>query len=164
MANNRENGGLLACGLAALCLGTAPAFAAPAADEQVIVQDAPYTVQQQMLDRPLDSNMSMVREQKTMVARGVTYSDLDLSRDSDVVLLKERAKAAALDVCREANRRAGSPLYLPDESAPGCAVKARQQALANVNRIVADARAGRTVAGTEIQETENQSLSSVTAR
>ena len=49
----------------------------------------------------------------------MAYSDLDLSRDSDVILLKARAKAAAADVCREANRRAGSPLYLADERAPG---------------------------------------------
>jgi len=146
MAKNRGNGWLLACGVA-LCFGTAPALAAPAGDEQVTVQDAaPYTVHRQMLDRPFGSNMSMMREEKTSASKGVTYSDLDLSRDSDVILLKARAKAAAVDVCREANRRAGSPLYLADERAPGCVADAQKQALANVNRIVADARAGRTVA------------------
>ena len=148
MARNKSRGGewLLACGVAALCLGAAPALAAPAADEAVIVQDPPYTVHRQMLDPPFGSNMSMMREEKTTASRGVAYSDLDLSRDSDVIILRERAKMAAVDVCREANRHAGSPLYLPDERAPGCVANARKEALANVNRIVADARAGRTVA------------------
>ena len=146
MAKNRGNGWLPACGVAALCFGLTPAFAASTADEQVTVQDAPYTVQRQMLDRPFGSNMSMMREERTTASKGVSYSDLDLSRDSDVVILKERAKEAAQDVCREANRHAGSQLYLPDERAPGCVADARKQALANVNRIVADARAGRTLA------------------
>jgi UrcA family protein len=150
MAKNRGIRCLLACGVTALCFGLgfglAPALAAPA-DEQVSVQDdAPYTVQRRMLDGPFGSTSSMMREEKTSVSKGVAYSDLDLSRDPDVILLKARAKAAAVDVCREANRRAGSPLYLADERAPGCVADAQKQALANVNRIVADARSARTLA------------------
>ena len=146
MAKNRGMGLPASCAAVALCFGLTPAIAASAVDEQVTVQDAPYTVQRQLLDRPFGSNISMMREEKTTASKRVSYSDLDLSRDSDVVILKERAKMAAQDVCREANRRAGSPLYLADERAPGCVADARKQALANVNRIVADARAGRTVA------------------
>ena len=145
MAKNRGIVLLASCAVA-LCFGLAPAIAASTAAEEVTVQDAPYTVQRQMLDRPFGSNMSTMREEKTTASKGVAYSDLDLTRDSDVVILKARAKAAALDVCREANRHAGSPLYLADERAPGCVADARKQALANVNRIVADARSGRTVA------------------
>jgi len=146
MAKNRGNRSLLTCGAAALCFGVTPTLAAPAGDEQITVQDAPYTVQRQMLDRPFGGNMSIMREEKTTASKGVSYSDLDLSRDSDVVILKARAKEAALDVCREANRQAGSPLYLADERTPGCVRDAQKQALANVNRIVADARSGRTIA------------------
>ena len=146
MAQNksRGNGWLLACGMAAVCLGAVPSFAAPP-DEQVTVQDTPYTIHREVIE-PSIGNMSKMTLRATSVSRGVTYSDLDLSRDSDVVILKSRAKKAAWDVCRQADHRAGSPLYRPVGVEPDCVANAKQQALADVNRLVAQSRAGRTVA------------------
>jgi UrcA family protein len=83
---------------------------------------------------------------QTSVSRGVSYSDLDLSKDSDVGILRDRAREAALDVCRQADRRAGSLINRPLNPSPNCVTTAKQQALADVNRIVANARATRTVA------------------
>jgi UrcA family protein len=127
---------------------SAQAAPASSAEEQVTVQtDGPYTVQRQVIP-PATSRMSEMEIHKTSVSRGVTYSDLDLSKDSDVAILKDRAREAASDVCRQADRRgeAEAPASRPLMSSPSCVNTARQQAMANVNRIVADARAGRTVA------------------
>jgi len=126
----------------------APVSAAAAAgsrDEQVTVQETPYTVRQQDIGHTI-GNMSAMEVRQTSVSKAVTYSDLDLSKDADVAILKERARKAASDVCHEADRQAESPFYRRLNAVPDCFASADQQALANVNRIVADARAGRTFA------------------
>jgi len=120
------------------------AAAAGAEGEQMTVPDSPYTVRQQVIE-PSIGNMSKMELRQTSVSKSVTYSDLDLSKDADVAILKERARKAARDACRLADRHADS-LDRPVGVEPDCVTSARQQALANVNRIVADARAGRTLA------------------
>jgi UrcA family protein len=130
---------------AACCVAMTSALAAPVGSpsEQVTVQeDSPYTVRQQEIER----NASLMEVWQTSVSKGVTYSDLDLSKDSDVQILKDRARKAAQDVCREADRRAESPFDRRINYVPDCLASARRQALAQVNRIVADARTGQTVA------------------
>jgi UrcA family protein len=133
---------MAACGAAMTSAQAAPAASQ---DEQVTVQDTPYTVRQEEVGRTV-SNMSQMKVRQTSVSRGVTYSDLDLSKDSDVAVLKDRAKNAAWDVCRQAERRPASPLDRHIGVEPDCVTNARRQAVADVNRIVADARAGRMVA------------------
>ena len=131
--------------VAACCSAIQSAQAAPASpDEQVtVVQDTPYTVRQQVIER---GNMSKMEVRQTSVSRGVSYSDLDLSKDSDVSILRDRARTAAMDVCRQADQRAGSLINRPLHPSPNCVTTAKQQALADVNKIVADARSGRMVA------------------
>lgn len=124
------------------------AQAAPASspDEEVTVQqDGPYTVQR-AVTKPAISRMSETEIHKTSVSTGVSYSDLDLSKDSDVAILRDRARTAAMDVCRQADRRAGSLINRPLDPSPNCVTTAKQRALADVNRIVANARSGRVVA------------------
>jgi UrcA family protein len=106
------------------------------------VEDTPYTVRQQVIER---GNISKMEVLETSASKAVTYSDLDLSKDADVAILKERARKAASDVCREADRHV-DPLYRRIRAEPDCVTSAKQQALANVNRIVADARADRALA------------------
>jgi UrcA family protein len=131
--------------VAACCGAVESTQAAPGSpDEQVtVVQDTPYTVRQEVTER---GNMSKMEVRQTSVSRGVSYSDLDLSKDSDVAILKDRIRTAALDVCRQADRRAGSLINRPLWPAPDCVTSAKQQAKADVNRIVANARSARTVA------------------
>ncbi len=132
--------------LAAACYSAIQsAQAAPASpDEHVtVVQDTPYTVRQQVTER---GNMSMMEIRQTSVSRGVSYSDLDLTKDSDVAILRDRARTAAIDVCRQADQRAGSLINRPLDPSPNCVTTAKQQALADVNKIVANARSGRMVA------------------
>jgi UrcA family protein len=125
--------------------GVTGAEAAPPTDEQVTVQDTPYTIHREVTPRTI-GNMSEMEIHKTTASRDVVYSDLDLSKDSDVAVLKDRARAAATDVCRQADRQADVPFSRPLIASPNCVATAKQQAMANVNRIVAEARAGRTVA------------------
>jgi UrcA family protein len=129
----------------ACCVAMTSALAAPAGSpgEQLLVQDSPYTVRQDVIER---GNMSKMEVRQTSVSKGVNYSDLDLSKDSDVEILKDRARKEAQDVCREADRRAESPFDRRINNVPDCLTNARRQALADVNRIVADARTGRTLA------------------
>jgi UrcA family protein len=145
MATGRTGLCRLLLAAAACCSAVEFAQAAPAGapGEQIIVQDAPYTVRQQVTER---GNMSKMEVRQTSVSTGVTYSDLDLSKDSDVAILKDRARQAARDVCRQADRRAISPFDRPLWPAPDCVSSAKQQAMADVNRIVANARVARTVA------------------
>ena len=131
---------------AACCVAMTPALAAPAEspDEQVTVQhDGPYTVRHEVIER---GNMSKMELRETSVSKGVLYSDLDLSKDSDVEILKDRAREAARDVCRQADSRAESPLDRKIGVVPDCLTNAKRQAMADVNRIVEDARSGRAVA------------------
>jgi UrcA family protein len=130
---------------AACCVAMTSALAAPVGSpgEQVTVKGAPYTVRQQVIER---GNMSKMELRQTSVSKGVIYSDLDLSKDSDVEILKDRARKVALDVCREADRRAESPVDRRIGVVPDCVTGAKRQAMADVNRIVADARTGRTLA------------------
>jgi len=131
---------------AACCVAMTSAVADPARSpgEQVTVQeDSPYTVRQQVIER---GNSSKMEVRQTSASKGVTYSDLDLSKDTDVEILKDRAREAARDVCREADRRAEFPFDRRINNVPNCFISARRQAMADVNRIVADARTGQTVA------------------
>jgi UrcA family protein len=130
----------------ALALALAPALAESVGSpgEHVTVQeDSPYTIRRQIIER---RNTSLMDVQQTTVSKGVTYSDLDLSKDWDVAILKDRAKKAASDVCRVADSRSDIPFSRPINLVPDCVTSARRQALADVDRIVADARTGRTFA------------------
>ena len=132
---------------AAWCATVTPALSASSGSpgEQVTVQDAPYTVREQVIE-PSIGNMSKMELRQTSVSKNITYSDLDLSKEADVTILQDRARQAAWDVCHQAERRAEAALYRSVGVEPDCVTSARQQALADVNRIVADARAGRTSA------------------
>jgi UrcA family protein len=146
MATGRSVARQLLMITAACCVAMTSALADPVGSqgEQVTVQeDSPYTVRQQVIER---GNMSKMEVRQTSASKGVTYSDLDLLKDSDVAILKDRAREAAKDVCREADRRAESPFDRRINNVPDCLTSARRQALADVNRIVADARTGRALA------------------
>ena len=132
------------CVAMASALTSALAASAGSPDEQVTVQhDGPYTVSREVIER---GNMSKMELRETSVSKGVLYSDLDLSKDSDVEILKDRAREAARDVCRQADSRAESPLDRKIGVVPDCLTNAKRQAMADVNRIVEDARSGRAVA------------------
>ena len=145
MATRRTDLCRLLLAAAACCGAIEFAQAAPGSpDEHVTVQqDAPYTVRQEVTEQ---GNMSKMEVRQTTVSTGVSYSDLDLSKESDIAILKDRIRTAAMDVCRQADRRAGSLINRPLYPSPDCVSSAKQQARADVNRIVANARAPRTVA------------------
>ena len=75
---------------------TAPAWAAP--ESERITVDGPYTVRQEVTKRSMSGEMG---EQSFSVSQRVGYSDLDLTKQTDVEKLRERVKVTAKDTCKE---------------------------------------------------------------
>lgn len=131
-------GMLLALG--SLCAGSASALAAPAMSEEgVTVYHAPFTYHRQV-NRALDRELPT--EQIT-VSTEVSDADLDMSKDADVDTLKERIRQAAVDGCKELDRRFPKALYAP-VGGEDCVGTTTSQALARVDGM----RNARQVAGT----------------
>lgn len=146
-------GALLVLGLQILPASFSPAQAqqARAGEEEQVTVDGPYIVRQEKTKRSMGG---LTAEQTISVSQRVSYADLDLSRQSDVNLLRWRVKAAAKDSCRQLERRFPSSLYIPDQTMHQCIRDAADQALAQVDavasRSLARANTGQTVARADV--------------
>lgn len=146
-------GALLVAGLQILPLGFTAAQAQPArsSEEEQVTVDGPYIVRQEKMTRSLSG---MMAEQTISVSQRVSYADLDLSRQSDVDLLRWRVKTAAKDSCRQLERRFPSSIYIPDQTMHECIRDATSQAMAQVDTVasgsLARANAGQAVARADV--------------
>jgi UrcA family protein len=123
---------------------TSTPAAAKAETEQVTVA-GPYTVTRQDIGR-IAGTGGWEEKEKLSVSKQVSYSDLDLSKPTDVDVLKDRVKHAARDVCRELSRRFPATIYIPVDS-DNCVHDATKDGLTKVaelagqpNQAVASAR------------------------
>jgi|GEM_PF-1353670 len=107
----------------------APAWAAPESEQ--ITVDGPYTVRQVVTKRSMSGEMG---EQSFSVSQRVGYSDLDLTKQTDVEKLRERVKVAAKDTCKELDRRFPVSTYIP-VTTRSCARDALRDGLAQVDAI-----------------------------
>jgi UrcA family protein len=110
---------------------TAPAWAVPESEQ--ITVDGPYTVRQEVTKRAMSGAMG---EQNLSVSQNVDYSDLDLTKHTDVEKLRDRVRAAAKDTCRELDRRFPVSTYIP-VTTRSCARDAARNGLAKVGAITA---------------------------
>ena len=138
---------LLILGLQVFTAGVAQA----APQEEQVTVDGPYTVQQHVTKRAMQGRME---EETISVSQKVGYSDLDMSRQSDVDKLRDRVRTAAKDSCRELERRFPSAVYIPDKTRFECVRDATSQAMAQVDtlasRSMARANSGPAVARADI--------------
>lgn len=125
---------LLILGLQVFPAGLARA----ASEEEQVTVDGPYTVQHRVSKRAIQGRME---EETISVSQKVGYSDLDMSRQSDVDTLRDRVRTAAKDSCRELERRFPPSVYVPDQTRFECVRDATRQAMAEV-----DAAASRSMA------------------
>lgn len=138
---------LLILGLQVFPAGLAQA----ASQEEQVTVDGPYTVQHQVTKRAMQGRME---EETISVSQQVGYSDLDMSRQSDVDRLRDRVRTAAKDSCRELERRFPSAVYIPDKTRFECVREATSQAMAQIDavasRSMAQANTGRAVARADV--------------
>ena len=104
--------------------GLGVAQAASAEEDQVMV-DGPYTIHQQA-EWVGSGHMNEV---KITVSQKVSFADLDLSRQADLNMLRNRVKAAARDNCLELERRFPSPTFSLDTSRNECIRNAARDGL-----------------------------------
>jgi len=126
------------CG-AFVILGASCAGSAWAADPEEVTVKAPYIIRQQTLTRNLSG---LPEEIRTTVESGVSYADLDFSKQADVDTMRDRLRKAAQDSCRQVHRNPHILGYVPTEEA-ACVKTATLQSLAQLDEI--RATAGRSV-------------------
>ena len=127
------------------------AVAQAASQEEQVTVEGPYTVQHHVTKRAIRGRM---QEETISVSQKVGYSDLDMSRQSDVDKLRDRVRIAAKDSCRELERRFPSAVYIPDQTKFECVRDATDQAMAQVDavasRSLARANSGPAVARADV--------------
>lgn len=111
--------------------GAGPAMAAAIPDEEVTVHDAPYTIHRQVFGRPMTGQ---TQTEEIAITKGVSYADLDLSKEADVDILKERIREAAVDACRQLHRRYPGALN-QSTGKQGCVQGATEQAMAQLDAL-----------------------------
>jgi UrcA family protein len=110
------------------CAGAA--WAASRETEEVTV-DSPYTVRQKTLTRSLTGEMLTAQ---VSVESNVSYADLDLSKGADRATMRERLRQAAVDNCRELERRSRRSINVTLD-ASNCVSRAINQSLARLDEI-----------------------------
>ena len=124
-------GGLVSASSPALAQAGSPA---PEASEQVMIT-SPYVIKREAVTA---ARAQGVRNPELVsLSRPVSYSDLDMSKSSDVAALQQRARNTARDVCQDLTRLypRGQFIYAND-----CVQKATDDAMATIKQI-ADAAA-----------------------
>lgn len=109
------------------------------ADTEQVTVNGPYTIRQQTLTRNLSG---LPEDVQTTVEIGVSYADLDFSKQADVDTMRDRLRKAARDSCRLVHRNPHILGYVPTEQAD-CVRTATLQSLAELDEI--RATAGRSV-------------------
>lgn len=98
----------------------------------------PY-VETHKVIHPTGSKTSPPAVEATSLSRGVTYSDLDLSQPTGVILLERRVRVAAADVCNELDRRYPKGIYTPVPFYQNCVRTAVAHAMPAVKQLEAAA-------------------------
>ncbi|HET7085582.1 MAG TPA: UrcA family protein [Rhizomicrobium sp.] len=121
-------------------LGTAgigPVLAAErSAEEEQVTVAAPYTIRLEKLNRAMAGQMPIER---ISVESSVSYADLDLSKQNDVDMMRHRIRHAAIENCRELDRRYPPAMYVPMDSVD-CVKGAVNQANARLDEARATPR------------------------
>lgn len=121
-------GMLLALNGGIFCAGAA--WAASRETEEVTV-DAPYTIREKLLSRQMSGEM---RTAQISVESRVNYADLDLRKAADVEAIEKRIRHAAVQNCRELERRFPRSLYITVDTTD-CVKNATKQSLARLDEI-----------------------------
>ncbi len=99
---------------------------------ETIVVTAPRIVQQTIVT---DRTPTGTPVETTTISRNVAFSDLDLTKHTDVEELKMRVKTTATDLCSELDKL--FPLQPKDET---CAQKSEDRAMVQVDSLISDAQ------------------------
>ncbi len=115
-----------------------PAAEKPGAHEMVEVF-APYVVRRE----PVRPRRGFNREHLEIisVSRAVSFADLDLAKAEDRTILDSRVKQAAIDACKELDRRYPKQAYVPVPIEQDCVKNATDEAMIQVNELIAAAAA-----------------------
>ena len=112
-----------------------PAFAQSEPSEIVTVF-APYLVKKAQTGRGRTPVATV------SVSRSVSYQDIDLTTEMGKIMLAGRVRQAAQDVCNELERRFSRSIYVPLAEDKDCAKNAENEAMGQVDAVVAASRAG----------------------
>ena len=124
-------GMLLVLNLGTIGAGSASVLTAPESDEKVTVT-SPYTIRQQVLTRSLSRQMQIKR---ISVEQNVSYADLNLSKEADVAVMRQRLKEAAVQGCNELDHRFPRSIYVPVQDTD-CVKDTTIRALARLDGIL----------------------------
>ena len=119
--------GFLACGVST--------SAANRPTEEVTV-DAPYTIREQTLSPGLHGRM---QEVQISVETSLSFADLDRSNPANLRKMRQRIRRAAVENCRELNRRFPPSVYVRIEQ-DDCVRNTTLQALAQLDEAWARGR------------------------
>ena len=122
-------GALFISGCGVSCVDAVSAQARPSQEEVTV--ESPYTIRQQVLKPAMFGQMP---ETQVSVDEDVSYSDLDLSKATDLDTLKGRIRQAARDSCNELDRKFPRTIYIPVNDR-NCVKDAANQALARLDEI-----------------------------
>lgn len=112
-----------------------PAFAQSQPSEKVTVF-APYVI------KKVQTGRRRTPVTTVSVTRSVTYQDIDLTTEMGKIMLAGRVRQAAQDVCNELGRRFRGSIYLSLAEDRDCAKDAENEAMVQVDAVVAASRAG----------------------
>lgn len=121
----------------------APAAGQPAAEKaqahETIEVFAPFVVRREATN----PRRGMSREYLSLISvdRRVSFHDLDLKKAEDRATLDSRVKQAAEDACKELERRFPQRIYIPVPENQDCVKNATEEALVQVNALIAAATA-----------------------
>jgi UrcA family protein len=129
---------LTLCAASALLCGVGapitPAAAQGYSSEENIIVQAPYYKEDLGVQPGSKMHTTLIS-----VSRTVDFSDLDLRRNADINELALRVNDTARDACRELDKRF-SPYVYVDAGGTDCVKTATENAMARVDRIIADKR------------------------
>ena len=95
---------------------------------------APHVVRRQVLKRAIAKQAMPV--ELISVQQRVSYRDLDLSKKSDADILEKRINDAAVESCKELDRRFPPSVYMPTPADQDCVGTAANAALAVAREII----------------------------
>ena len=113
----------------ASCVDVSSAQARP--EREQVTVDSPFTIRQQVLNRPFFRQMP---ETRVSVDQQVSFADLDFKKAGDIATARERIRDAARDSCQEIDRRFPRSIFIPVNER-NCVRDATNQAFAQFNEM-----------------------------
>jgi len=122
---------ILASGVS--CVDVSSAQARP--EQEQVTVESPYTIRQQVLNRPMFREMQQTR---ISVDQQVSFADLDFKRPGDITTMRERIRDAARDSCQELDRRFPRSIFVPvnELNRLNCVRQATSQAFAQLDEVL----------------------------